>query len=146
MKFKSKMQKSILILIVLISLTSLISSNQVLAASKSNKGTYVKSFNSGRYYRAVIIKKISGKKITFKMTYSSLRYEGWSNTIKGKIKKNKVTFKFKEAYTDSKTGKGTLVLHKNYVTLRTKLSNNCLSTNGKKIKIKKKDNSTDDRY
>lgn len=124
--------------VLMIALLGCVISNQRVLAAK--KGTYQKSFNSGGFYRSVTIKKISSKKITFKMNYDSLRYMGVSTTITAKIKGNKVKFKFREAYAlpKSAVGTGTMTLHNNYVILQTKIKNNCLSTDGKKVKLKRK--------
>lgn len=142
------MKKTMTLLLSLTLLLGILSDTQaVSAASKFRKGTFVKSFNSGVYFRAVIIKKVTKKKVTFRMTYSSLRRERWSNTIKGKRKGNKVKFTYKEDYRDIK-GSGILTLRKNSITLQTKSKSGYgyLNTDNKAIKIKKKDNTTDDYY
>lgn len=142
------MKKTMTLLLSLTLLLGILSDTQeASAASKFQKGTFVRTFNSGGYYRAVIIKKVSKKKVTFRMTYGSLRRESWSNTIKGKRKGNKVKFTYKTVGEDEK-GSGVLTLRKNAITLQTKSKSGVgnLTTDNKIIKIKKKDNTTDDYF
>lgn len=58
------MKKTMTLLLSLTLLLGILSDTQAVSAtSKFQKGTFVRSFNSGGYYRAVIIKKFQKRKL-----------------------------------------------------------------------------------
>ncbi len=123
---------------------------QVEAAPKYT-GTYYKKYKTGEKLTAqpmysVTINKIKNKKIKFQVAYfgrnASPFYE--TNIITAKLKNKTASFKWKDSWGNSGTGK--LKLGKGYVKIKMKQTKNSkwnratLDTQKKYLKIRKKNN------
>lgn len=142
---------AVILLAVIITVTFI---QPVQAAPTRYTGTYTKVWSVSSGYvtinpqYAVIINKVTNKKVILQLEKVGKNASPFYATapITGTRKGNTVTFKWKDTWGNS--GNGTLKLYKGYIKLKVnqtktaKWNRSSLSTDGKYMKIYKKNNNT----